>query len=370
VNDLEERLRADMWEAAGPIEPDLDLDAVVRDGDQVLRSRRIRLAVGGIAAVVALAMLSWVAVANRVLSGVPDPAQTVSASPAPTPTDVVGDPMVASFGLIDQYEPRTPSAAPVTPDTPTQVDVRVVDDHTVQFVGTTVGGTVTTRMVAMPAKGVVTEEILPGVLAGFLPTRADWLDVWLSQKPSLGWVSTDTVGRKGEYVAFVRAFPRDAGDVGRVTGYVWGDSKGRVHDSEGRPVLSRTVRLAKAEGVFYADPGGRGFAFHTAQLIEVDGYLQGEGAVAFEGASAGDGTRYYRNEAVGALPVGATKVTFQWKGTASSRDVTVFTLGGRKYFVATSRQERAAGGAVLDGGLASISYVGADGSQVTYRPAG
>jgi hypothetical protein len=178
------------------------------------------------------------------------------------------------------------------------------------------------------------------------------------------------VGRKGEYVAFVRAFPRDAGDVGRVTGYVWGDSKGRVHDSEGRPVLSRTVRLAKAEGVFCADPGGRGFAFHTAQLIEVDGYLQGEGAVAFEGASAGDGTRYYRNEAVGALPVGATKVTFQWKGTASSRDVTVFTLGGRKYFVATSRQERAAGGAVLDGGLASISYVGADGSQVTYRPAG
>ena len=69
MNELEERLRADLFGATELIDAEPDLDAVVREGDRVLRGRFVRRVAGGVAAALAVGLVAWVAAVPREVPG-------------------------------------------------------------------------------------------------------------------------------------------------------------------------------------------------------------------------------------------------------------------------------------------------------------
>lgn len=81
MSNEEERLRAGLQDVAGAVEPQVDLGAVVRDGDRLRRARRGRWSLAGVAGVACAALIVVPQFASAPVPAVPQPATTAPTSP-------------------------------------------------------------------------------------------------------------------------------------------------------------------------------------------------------------------------------------------------------------------------------------------------
>lgn len=376
MNDLEERLRTDLATAVEPIEADPNLEMIIAAGESDLRGRRRRGAISAFAVAAVVALIAYVGLAPRAVSGTPAPIGTVSAGVPATPaTQDSGDDHSAVLNVLNQYQTGSVTytdagqvtTRPITTSqTPASVEVRLTANSGVEFTLTTVGGAQTTVQAKQVPGGLVQVEPVPGLLVGVVFAQVDWLEAWNSVgDKSNGWLQQEPFGDQYQYEAFAQAYADDAAGASSVTGYVWQDAHG-VHDSQGRKVTWTRLRVGSEDGVLYLDPSGAGVSFPSfpggADGARVD---FGKGLVFDGSASMGNGSSPVSNQGIGVLPDGASRPTPHWRDGTSKRRWSTTTLGGHVVFVAGSSEARSSRAVTIDGGLASITYQDADGRTVT-----
>jgi hypothetical protein len=247
MNDLEERLRADMLDATDAIFADLDLDSVMSSGDRVLRGRAVRRSLGAVAAVAAAGLIAYAGFAGRPITGVPAPAAPVSSTVGPAPTEPAtpSDPWSTTFDIGGEINGQVPSYN----------SIRVA----VQPAGATTDVTVTlspvrgrpvNRHYSIPAGRFWQVTLDKHTVIGIIPDRISRLDSHGGAAKGSFFTSQplDGIGA----TAFWVGFP-EAGAPADLRGFVWQGSDGEFHDSLGSTVPSARIALKGEEYLVYRD---------------------------------------------------------------------------------------------------------------------
>lgn len=102
----EKQLHDGLHDLAGAVEPQVDLGAVIREGDLLKRARRVRWSLAGAAGMVCAALIIVPQIAAAPVPAVPQPATTAPTSPAPTtaqPTSTPGPAELTVLTCNDMY---------------------------------------------------------------------------------------------------------------------------------------------------------------------------------------------------------------------------------------------------------------------------
>lgn len=244
MNDLEERLRAEMRHATAQIRDDLDLDSVMTSGDRVVKGRTIRRSLGVVATVVAVGLIAFAGFANRPVVGIPAPAATMSGSTTPAAT-----PDGRSWAKL-----TIPSSAQGGDP---QITVRATRAS---------GGYDVASEVTDP-NGVVQEltgHATPQRPALLRITSSEWVLVtagtpsWVQATQSGGgeWWPQDDEPLKFPGLAARAVVVKTWDESATLAGVLWADEAGDIRDQEGRTVPHVSLRM-----------NGRKFSFVRAAAL-------------------------------------------------------------------------------------------------------
>ena len=235
MNELEERLRTDLFGATELIEAEPDLDAVVREGDRVLRGRLVRRVAGGVAAALVVGLVSWFAAMPREVPGVPAPVSTPSAGPVTSES--------ASIDLQDGFAVNS-SGVPYR-----SVDVlatRTETGYSVSFTITDNKGAVRTVSREVPV-GRAWLTQYPRRMVGVVAARIDWRDSVYADM--VGGMSGAERVLPGLGITVVVDVAEKPGNT--IKGLLWQGVDGLVHDDAGNEVPEAQIGLAGAVGTVY-----------------------------------------------------------------------------------------------------------------------
>lgn len=350
MNELEERLRADLFGATELIDAEPDLDAVVREGDRVLRGRFVRRVAGGIAVALVVGTVAWVATVPREVPGVPAPVATPSASPVTSES--------ASIDLQDAGINKSDAPA-------RSVDVsatRTGTGYSVSFTITADDGT-QRRFSGDVEAGKATFKQYPRLMVGVVADRVSWRDSVYGDL--VGGISSTAKALPGLGITLVVDVAEKPGNT--IRGLLWQGADGLVHDDAGDEVPSAVVDVAGQQGVVY-----------LSERLDTFGYREVDGTTAVRthivpaddlvkiamrhGADATEnpGLAF----AVGLLPDGAGDPRLTLAGYGQEWSSAALSGTGRVVFVAVGQDRSGKTGPLVT----KVVYTDADGKQVTYRP--
>lgn len=346
MNELEERLIDDLRQATEAVEPQVDVDFLIAAGRRVRRQRVVRRAAGGTAAALMLGLLAWSALGPRVITGIPEPAQTVSTAPADTEAVTVD--LTEGYTVNEDEPPYEKLEVAAT---------RSGAGYSVTFVAIRDG--VPDASSGWVADGQVIIHQIPRLVAGVVAGQVDWREtvygrqdgsliareVWM---PRLGITVLVDVLDNVESAA---------------EGVIWQDADGVVRDDRGREMPSARIGLSGGDHIVYLDDR-LGVLGHRAagsddsvSIIELGADSE---IVKVDSRSRSDGGAWDAT-AVGVLPDGGgdlevTLAEFGREWASAKLDG-----NGRVVFVAVGELE------VDDSSdlITAVSYTDSDGKRVT-----
>ena len=356
MNDLEQRLRADLIDAADPVGSDLDTDALLVSAHRARNARTARR-VGAVAALaVIVAAVGW--------AGLTLPARTapVLASPAPVPSTTASPSLVpgtresASFDLSQDAPPGMTVKK-------LDVDATVVPDgYRVTFTATRVDGSTQTETRDQRGDTIAWAQFGSRLLAEFVPHPADWVDPIGRGDPNVfGGYSSDhqILSRINAAASYRLASTGAAGTYTGMTDYLWRDVAGSYHSSRGDllPSVTLTLPTSGRSATFFRDDrfGTLGFAqdAETGTARKKANELE----VSLDWGETQDGVRVS-----GAfLPVDATAPELTFSGTRP--EWVTARLGDRLVILASSNMPNSDN----DPMIRTISYTDASGTRVTKK---
>ena len=352
MNELEERLRADLFGATELIDAEPDLDAVVREGDRVLRGRFVRRVAGGVAAALAVGLVAWVAAVPREVPGVPAPVATPSASPVTSESASID--LQDGFGMNAKgspYRSLEVSASRTEAGFRASFTITAEDGTRTRFSGDVQAG-----------RAWFTEY--PRLMVGVVADRLAWRD---SVYPEMvGGVSGTEKLLPGLGITVVVDVAEKPGNT--IKGLLWQGEDGRVHDDAGEAVPSASIGVAGEVGVVYLserlgffgyrEPGG-------GEVVSTQDIAPDSGPVKIEiwaGTTAPE--QKGRATVVGLLPEGASDPAVTLAGYGQEWSSGTLSGTGRVVFVAVGQDPTGKKGALVT----KVVYTDADGKRVTYRP--
>jgi hypothetical protein len=355
MNDLEERVRADLMLAAVDVEDRVDADEVLGAGRRLRRGRRITRAVG-VAALVVVVAMGWTALRLPPPGLWPPVAGSVTAVPSvgPTPTPRLS----TTFDLSEQgmdgkapaYRSITVTARPAGADVVATVVVRIAgeapDERTFTFRAGTTWHIAWDRNLAI---GIVPDDVLwleakDGVLGG----------IYSDERPLDGIGGT----------AFWRYYST-AGGAEAIGGLVWQSSDGVVRNSRGAVVPSASFDLRSTTMLVYRDEGLDLFGLRGPRPNEA---LSMPLSDVKEADIVGSGLGGGRQESglwiwdqFGLLPPGAHDITATLKGSDGAWTTATLPDG---WVVVAGETRNPTDEKVV---FTSLSYLNADGKRVSYH---
>lgn len=361
MNDLEERLRADLADAAADVGADLDPSEVLAAGHRARRTRLARRGAGLAAVVAVVGVGAWSLGGLRPpVPGVPAPAATAAAptSAAPTPSVTVRDPLVADFDVANQAYGADEARYDAIRIAVAQQGENIAVTASV----TPASGTAETRTATFPAGET---WYLPWDDHLALAVIPDRLTLFHTVADASKAVIGDDLPLDGIGATAVMLHFDEAGAPRSWQGFIWQRLDGQYRDSLGSEVPTATVTLTSGTYVVYKDAaldqlgldGQRGaegsYSIRLSEASEA-GLLKGGMCWGTGQAEEGWGCSQF-----GLLPAGSTDISLRlvtddgsW-GTALFEDGTVAV-------VATVRLAKSDDLTVVD----SISYTKADGTVV------
>lgn len=345
MNDLEERLRADLLGATEAVEPDVDVEALVASGHRARTNRAVRRVALGTAGVLAVGAVLWTGVGPSTTNGNPP----VAATPSPVSSMVPADPLSTTFDLSDEgmgkSDPAIESIRVAVQPSGTQVDVTV---------------TVTTQVATMergfrvPAGQAWHVAWDKRLAIGILPDRALWFD---TQQDSGKGVYSGQQALVGIGATAFWEYFEESGGPGTIRGLVWQRPDGAVRDTEGDTVPSATVAFADTSCLVYRDVALDVFGIrprdgggYTTAVGKPSGMLHG-------GVGRKDGSTWTWTQA-GVLPAGSSDISVTLVGADGAWGSAPMTDGS----VAVVAMVRGTDKGDI---VKSLSYTDASGTRVT-----
>lgn len=347
MNELEERLIDDLLQATEAVEPQLDVDFLIAAGRRVRRQRMVRRAAGGTAAALALGLLAWSALAPRVITGVPEPAQTVS--PTPVTAETVTVDLTKDFTVNEAEPPYETLEVSAT---------RSGGGYSVSFVATTGKGESQTGN-GWVADGQVFFQQIPRLVAGVLAGRVDWRDTIYSSQD--GWTTGHEIWMPRLGVTVLVDVLEKAEST--AAGVIWQGPDGVLRDDHGSEVPFARVGLATGDRIVYLDDR-LGVLGHRAadrdDTVSTNELGPDSELVKVQTRSRADGGPWVAT-AIGVLPYGASDPAVTLAEYGNEWSSARLNGSGRVVFVAV--------GEPADGDssdlVTAVSYTDADGKRVT-----
>lgn len=353
MNDLEDRLRADLLSATAPVDGDVDVDATLLAGQKARSSRRVAGTLLVAALTVAVGAVVWTALrVGTPLIVAPSPMDTISAVPSLPSTPQ--DPMSATFEASELGTSADCTAIEVTVQ-PTGAS------STVQV--TYLKGTLplTQATYSMKPGEVWYTALDKHLMIGIVPDRAAWLNALSDSAKGVHSATRPIVGIGG--TAFWFRF-NEAGAFNSIRGFLWEDADGVVRDSLGSDVPSVRIALKHDDYLVYRDPGLDTFGIVPTSDDGMYSYRISElkpkdlvyGSVGSRGGSGTGGRTQF-----GALPPGAHDIQVdltvaggEWNSAALSDGWVILVAH------ATTKGDPEV--------IRTITYTDASGTVVTYHP--
>ena len=240
MNDLDDRLQQEFADltASTPLDLGLSTDDLIQAGRRVRRARSARRTVGAAAVAVTAAVLAW--------SGLPSPGSAVRpvvpAAPAPSSGALTQSAYfrLTDLGLSRNLEKIRVDAEPVG----SGWDVTITTSRSDGLMGFRHEF----QKDAMP--GAVT--IAPRVVVEFLPTRADWWNVAMSESPSQ-LVHSDSMHVGALDLTAIVVVLDESARADDIAGFVWAEPDGVIRDSLGHQVLRTEVTVGERVVTLYWD---------------------------------------------------------------------------------------------------------------------
>lgn len=351
MNELEERLRTDLFGATELIEAEPDLDAVMREGDRVLRGRFVRRMAGGVAVALVVGLVTWVATVPRAVPGVPAPMSTSSASPVTSES--------ASIDLRDAGVNQSDPPARAVEVSAT----RTATGYSVSFTITNADGTQRRRSGDVePGKALLTQY--PRLMVGVVAARFDWRDSVYADM--VGGISGTEKVLPGLGLTVVVDVAEKAGNT--IKGLLWQGADGLVHDDTGNAVPEARIGLAGVVGTVYLSErlGFLGYReTDGSEIVSTQDLAPDNDLVkiaVWSGTSTPD--RKGRATVIGLLPDGASDPAVTLAGYGQEWSSGKLSDTGRGVFVAVGQDATGRKGSLVT----KVVYTDADGKRVTYRP--
>jgi hypothetical protein len=370
MNDLEDRLRAELLEATAGLGDDVDPDAVLAAGRGARRARNVRWAAGATAVVAVAGLVTWSVAAFRPpVPGTPAPAPMATASqpstseepvpeestPAPVdPMSVVLDVSQSSVDGAPTYGDLTVSVVGVADDQVTvrlrmQKDSEPVDEREYTF-----------------TRGELWRvDWDKHLMVGITPEQVTWLSVEHDSDRTVyggGVQSLSGIGAS----AFFRLFEESGGSA-TIRGFIWQRLDGEVRDSLGNTVPTARVTVDGDDYLLYRDDdldvmGYRETSNGTGMFgIRLSTFQ--EANLVHGGSGWGDDLKpdsTWHWVQFGFLPVGAHDVSVDLVQPKGDWGVAEFDDGSLGLLaIVTSDEEHS-------DVIASLSYVNAAGETVSY----
>lgn len=361
MNDLEELLRSDLHRAVELIDTEPDVAGALTGGRHARRAQVARRTIGGTAGVLAVALLAWAGLAPRVLSGVPEPAQTVSTAPVATSAPPSGGPTYVAEETLTRS---------LVLDTTDVVELAYVGVQKLTIklrVDGTAADEVDVIAVAKDGEKLVKYGSV-GPETRFLAKLKSNLWVLVTPREVLwaegavkGGITPATIEELGGYsIVVVTGEPELA-----LAGFIWQDGSGAAWTDRGERVPSavlalgdRTFRFVSDESLRVACSGEKkaGIPFSAARCSWLDGD-------AVQSGGSGSDESGWESQYFIVLPEGATGGSLDPNDNCSSawaaldpgeREVLLVVCGG-------SADEP-------EGGNPVVRYRDADGSERTLAP--
>jgi hypothetical protein len=361
MNDLEERLRADLQQATAGVEDSIDAEDALLAGHRARSSRRMGATIGISALAAVAGLVGWTVL--QVLpshSGGPSPLETISAVPStpatfPSTTATPSDPLSATFeidgsinGVVPTYDSITIGVQPSGAEVAIKVTMEKEGKQPVERTFTTTAGSYwEVRLDKHLAIGIVPERV------NLISVEQDTKKVVLS-----GDLPLEGIGATAYWLGF-----EQSGGPNAVRGLIWERDDGTIYDSLGNEVGSARVPLEGDEYMIYRDS-----ALDTIGLMPT---LQG-GNYSFRlrdngpaplldggmGRQADDGTWTWTQ--FGALPPGSHDISLELASLDGSWATAVLSDGW--VAVLAINHVKSEDGKIIR----SISYTEANGKQVHY----
>jgi hypothetical protein len=360
MNDLEERLRADLLQAVGPIDGELDTDDLLASAHRARDNRRTRQVVavvalslvGGVAAWAGAALTSLLGVAPVIATPLPVPSTAPSNSVAPTqsPRDWSGHTSTVSFDTSD-----LPGVAGLGLRT-VVVQSRGKPGSAIVVTGTRATGEPISRSGVVTATTPFLAKLTEGVWVMITPDKVRWAEGAVA-----GGISGATAEQlDGLGVIVVMGEPQL-----KLKGFIWQDADGLAWNDRRIRVPSTELTLDGKTYWFAHDPD-LGVAC-SGELLprEVNGFPGECGVISNLGETGrgGSGAAGWEERLFVALPEGATEATVdaseQCKSTSGSLDP-----GGRTVILLLCK------GApdVAEAGFPAVHYRNVAGEVTSYSP--
>lgn len=354
MNDLEERLRAELLDAAADIDPEVDADALLASGHRARNNRTVRRIAVGTAFALVAGGLGWAGLGYQTGRG----AAPVLATPSPIPSSAMaatpGSSDSVTFGLDGASLPSGADAKSIE----VTATMEAGGGYTVDLMVVAKDGTTSTAHKTSEGDQLAWAQLGPRLFVGFVPHRVDWIQ-YIDKKSDVFGANTsdDRTFDRLDATAVYRVSDK-AGNYGGLKAYIWKGSDGVFHNSLGQVVPSATIALSgsKQVGTFFLDKALNVLAFQQGGGTGSTDVQSDQVQSIFGWAGEGGGV------AVGGLllPEGATNPKLVSKG--SGLEWASAELEGRLAIVASARMPNGTEEVVH-----SITYTDAAGKRVTKR---
>jgi hypothetical protein len=354
MNDLEERLRAELLDAAADIDPEVDADALLASGHRARNNRTVRRIAVGTAFALVAGGLGWAGLGYQAGRGT----APVLATPSPIPSSAMaatpGSSDSVTFGLDGASLPSGADAKSIE----VTATMEAGGGYTVDLMVVAKDGTTSTAHKTSEGDQLAWAQLGPRLFVGFVPHRVDWIQ-YIDKKSDVFGANTsdDRTFDRLDATAVYRVSDK-AGNYGGLKAYIWKGSDGVFHNSLGQVVPSATITLSgsKQVGTFFLDKALNVLAFQQGGGTGSTDVQSDQVQSIFGWAGEGGGV------AVGGLllPEGATNPKLVSKG--SGLEWASAELEGRLAIVASARMPNGTEEVVH-----SITYTDAGGKRVTKR---
>jgi hypothetical protein len=352
MNDLEERLRAELLDAAADIDPEVDADALLASGHRARNNRTVRRIAVGTAFALVAGGLGWAGLGYQAGRGT----APVLATPSPIPSSAMaatpGSSDSVTFGLDGASLPSGADAKSIE----VTATMEAGGGYTVDLMVVAKDGTTSTAHKTSEGDQLAWAQLGPRLFVGFVPHRVDWIQ-YIDKKSDVFGANTsdDRTFDRLDATAVYRVSDK-AGNYGGLKAYIWKGSDGVFHNSLGQVVPSATITLSgsKQVGTFFLDKALNVLAFQQGGGTGSTDVQSDQVQSIFGWAGEGGGV------AVGGLllPEGATNPKLVSKGTGL--EWASAELEGRLAIVASARMPNGTEEVVH-----SITYTDAAGKRVT-----
>lgn len=367
MNDLEDRLRAELLEATAGLGIDIDPESTLAAGRGARRARTVRWAAGATAFVAVTGLLTWSVAAFRPpVPGTPAPAPMATAgqpSEEPSPTETTQAPSDPMSAVIELGHEGFDGASDYGHLTVTVVR-EVGEEVTVQLRMQPEGEPIDEREFTFTRGELWRVNWDKHLLIGITPEQVSWITVEDdSDKPVYGGAQHALSGIGA--TVFFRVF-EEPGGADTIRGFIWQRLDGQVRDSLGNSVPTARVTVGGEAYLIYRDDDLDSLAYREIATgsgmfgIRLSTYDEADLVRGGSGWGGVDDDPTWHWVQFGSLPAGAHDVkvelaqpTGDW-ATAEFDDGLVALLA-----IVTSDEQHSEV-------IASLSYVNAAGETVSY----